>query len=197
MERSEKLARFESTIQKEVAQKCTEIDRELEAYRNRELSRAEDTVLEESYRLIQKEVAEISAQMTREVSRKRVELRHRLYAHRDECVAEIFAQARQRLAEFSAGPEYRVFLLEKARLLGENGADGTVLRVRPQDMALEPELVTAYGHACTVQAAPELTLGGIVAENAVQKSIADESLDALLEAQRAWLCNQADFVVSI
>lgn len=197
MERTEKLSRFQSTIQEEVSQRCAQIGNELEEYRTHELSRVEDIVLEESYRLIQKKVAELYAQMTRDVSRKRTELKHQLYAHRDACVGTIFAEARERLAAFTATPEYRTFLLEKVRLLGCNGADGTVLRVRRQDAALERELTAAYGHACTVETTPEITLGGVIAENGTLRSIADESLDALLEAQRSWLSNQPDFVVSI
>ena len=197
MERLEKLTRFRTIIQGEVSERCREIDEELQDYRSQELTRAEDTILKESYALIQKEVADISAQTTKTVSRMRVEMKRKLYERRDGYVTQIFAEARARLQAFAASPEYRVFLLEKTRRLGEIGADGTTLCVRREDLALEAELRLAYGHRCEVKASPAVRLGGVVAENQASASIADESLDSILEAQRAWLCAQPAFVVTL
>lgn len=193
-----KLQRFESSVMEEVNQRCKEINTELGSFREQEIEKYKDGVLADTYDLIKKQAAEIAAGATKETSRRRGEMKRRLYTRRDEYTRLVFSDARMELLAFVNGTEYVSFLLGKVKnIAAAYGCEGFEFCVREDDLALADEIKTAAGYACGVCAAPEITLGGVIARNKTKGYVLDESLDSILEGQKQWFYRQPDFVVSL
>lgn len=190
-----KLSRFEEEIMDTVAQRCKEIDDEIQTYHMQELGKHEDDILTETYAIIQTEVQELSELNTKELSRNGMELKKRLYLKRDEYSKLIFAQARIKLADFASSPEYEAFLLAKAKKLAEYNLDGAELHVKQCDL----NYADALSKICAVPvvADEKILIGGALLVNTSKNFVVDETLDTALEDQKEWFADNSGFIVAM
>lgn len=190
-----KLSRFEDEITETVAQRCKEIDDEIQTYHMQELGKQENDALTETYGIIQTEVQELSEQNTKALSRDGMELKKRMYLKRDEYSKLIFAEARIKLAEFAASPDYEAFLRAKAKKLAEYNLEGAELHVKQCDLNYADALSKIC--AAPVVADEKILIGGLVLVNKLKNFVADETLDTALEDQKEWFADNSGFIVAM
>ena len=92
-----------------------------------------------------------------------------LYLRREAIASEVFAAVRDRIAAYSATPDYRKRLTEVARQAVDTlkGADDIVIHLRAEDMDQSAAITAALGGVkVTFEADPTILLGGLTAVSA-------------------------------
>lgn len=183
---------------KKAGQDRDKIFQEVEQHRKEELSKIENRVLQESYREIQSEVTQLKLEGVRNSSQQVAQFRKKLLDRRTQYAQQLFDQVRERLAAFSAGPDYPAWLLKKARKMAERyGDQGGVLKLRPADEKYIADLQREVGQHYQYQTEPSIQLGGLLLDNPEKRYLVDETLDQALEEQKEWFYKHSGFSVSL
>ena len=67
--------------------------------------------------------------------------------------------------------------------------------VRPGDMRFADDIKKAFGRDCKVESSEEITIGGCRAGVVGGSTVADDTLDTRLEAQREWFLENSGMSV--
>lgn len=190
----DKIELFEQAIMEKAAAEKSEILTQTEEMKRAELDREESRLLEDLYRRIQAQISEIKTNNIKEISRETLATKKKLYQQREHYLVEILARARVELVTFVKSDAYEAFLMQKIALFAaEHPYEGSVIRVRTEDLRYAPQIKAIYG-ACDVEGDDEeLTIGGAILLNRTRGVEVDESLDAALAAQRDWFYNNSNF----
>jgi vacuolar-type H+-ATPase subunit E/Vma4 len=180
----EKISKFVQAITREAQERRAEVTRETDEFLANELKKAEEEALSESFAFIQRRAAVIREDIGRALSKNLQDERRKLVSRRDEIVDEVFAKAQKRLLEFAASPDYKAFLLDSVKSAGESLGKLGALYAGERDSAYKDELSKAAG--APVYLNDEICLGGLRFENLEKTLLADDTLEARLEAQRGW-----------
>ena len=70
-----------------------------------------------------------------------------------------------------------------------------IVYVRPGDMRFADDIKKAFGRDCKVESSDEITIGGCRAGVAGGSTVADDTLDTRLEAQREWFLENSGMSV--
>lgn len=191
---NEKLTLFEEEILRRANAEKDEILRAVEEEKRAELAKEENRLLEEHYRKIQAQVAEIKTNSIKEISRETRAMKRKLYQQREQYLVEMLAKARVELAAFVKSDEYEAFLMKRvSELAKEYPLEGSVLRVRTEDLRYADKIREIYG-ACTVEADDaSIAVGGVILLNVQRGVEVDLSLDAALAEQRGWFYSHSNF----
>lgn len=193
----EKLDMFEQAILKKAeAEKQTILD-ESEKIKKAQLEEEENRLLEELYHHIQSEVSQIKTDGVKEVARANMKLKKELYQQREQYIKQVLSLARAELVSFVKTQAYGDFLMRKAALLAkEHKMDGSVIKLRTQDLSYRDQILKVYG-PCEVEADDEsIAIGGIILENRTRGILLDYSLDTALEEQVSWLYNNSGLILN-
>lgn len=188
---------FQKAITEKAKAERDEIMRETEQIKKLELDKEENRLLEELYARIQTQIGEIKTDNIKKISRETLTQKKQLYKKREEYLDTLIDEVRARLIEFADGPDYPAYLKRNAEALAARYAyNGSVLRVRPQDMAHAEMLSAAYGD-CTVEAdgGAAITIGGLVLSSEERGLEVDSSLDAALRDERERFYKNAAFQI--
>lgn len=192
----DKLKAFEDLISHRAQEEKDKILKEIRDQREAECEKAKDSALEAVYNLMQSELVDMETETTAELSRKLVELRKQLFLQRDAYVKNVFNSAKEKLSAFSQTKDYPTYLSSRLKALGkECGFTSVVIRVRPQDMKMEPELKAALGLPCRVEEDASIQLGGVILKDAVHGMEIDATLEDALEQQRDWFHSHSGLTV--
>ena len=115
------------------------------------------------------------------------EVRRDLLTRRQEITEEVFQKAKDALRAFAASEAYAAFLeraVQEAAVLFTAG--DTVFCMRPEDSKWQKTVQKAFGAPCTFAQDGKIHLGGFVVRSKSLGLAADQTLDAMLEDQRAW-----------
>ena len=139
------------------------------------------------------EKVRLQEETNRKLSHSVVETGAELAARRSEIAQEVFDACEERLAAFTAKPEYADYLKKSAdALLALLHADKAVFYARPQDVEAAKSAVPA---GCEVTADTTIRLGGLRAKcGAVE---ADDTLDMKLEAQKDWFLQNSGMSIAL
>ena len=91
--------------------------------------------------------------------------------------------------------------IERERMLKEQEFNRTVAdertrqRARLTDMRFADDIKKAFGRDCKVESSDEITIGGCRAGVAGGSTVADDTLDTRLEAQREWFLENSGMSV--
>ena len=183
----EKMNKFYLAINHYAEEQRKKIEQEVTDFKRKELDDAELDALTEAYRLIQKEMAEMRNGISREMAQREMDTRRELLEKRRKITDEIFNRATERLLEFVKKEEY-VSLLQKfaGQLPQKFHKPNTVICIKKEDEKFKDQIKNAFGEDCTFQVDADIQIGGLRAYNSEMGIMADESLDSLLEDQRAW-----------
>lgn len=185
-ELSKKLDRFTSLLLSQASAETEQTMEALKAKHDAALSAAEDQVLLEAYGYIHREVARIRTEQGRKVSRRLLENKQALYRRREAIAGEVFALVRERVAAFTASPEYprqlAALLTEAADQLP--GAEDLVLYLRPEDLPLADRLREALPSRSLQVREGELRLGGLILGSQSLRRRLDASYDTAAEELR-------------
>lgn len=162
-----------------------------EAYRQLEAEAKKDADA-----LLAKELVEISSSASVEASSSQEERTKKLVEKRDGYVANIFSEAKNKLIEFVNSTEYKTYLIEHMKKIGElYQMNDSILWLREEDMKYADELVKAYGIDLTVEQSSNITIGGFIIENKETNVVVDESLDFALENQKDWFYKTSGLMI--
>ena len=176
------LDRFTASVLSEATQEAEHSLRDLEEKRRATLAAAEDSALNDSYHFVRSEIARIRAEKGREISRHMLENQRVLALRREEIARSVFDKVVQRLAGYTAGPEYpdRLLALFRQAVEAVGGEGPLVVYLRPEDMGAEAALRRACpGRALEVRSG-EFHLGGLIVDCPEQNLRADQTFDTTL-----------------
>ena len=138
----EKLLHFTDAVMKNAARESEALRRQMADTRTQVLEKAREEAREAARSYYDREAARIRAEAGREVSRHLMEAKRKLYLRRKEIGQEVFDQVRQRIAQYTASPEYPKHLeaLLAAAMKQLPGAKRVSLRLRREDLPLASRL---------------------------------------------------------
>ena len=132
----------------------------------------------------------------RTVANERTQQRARLTDKRGAITDEVFGDAREKLTAFTESDGYADFLKKSAAGFAAVFPQGDVtVYVRPGDMRFADDIKKAFGRDCKVESSDEITIGGCRAGVIGGSTVADDTLDTRLEAQREWFLENSGMSV--
>lgn len=192
----EKLSGFYSAINHYADAQREQILKDIAAFKEKSLKEVEEAAQIEAGRMVKKEVAEARGEITRVASHKEIEARRVLLEKRQNIADKVFEKAAEALVAYTAKPEYTKTLMgyasEMAKVLTQ---PGTVVYHKYGDVKAMEAATAAFGRNATTKVDDNIKIGGIRAENAAMRMILDDTLDAMLEAQRSWFEENSGLVV--
>lgn len=136
---------------------------------------------------LEKELAEITSNESITKSSKHAQRKKELVNRRDQYVDQIFHAAKEKLLVFTDTKEYKEYVINHAKNIGETYAmDNVVAYVKEDDMKYKKYIIRAYGKDIEVIASDRILIGGFIIENKADHIVIDESLDFALENQKEW-----------
>ena len=159
----EKLLHFTDAVMKNAVRESDELRKQLEETRTQALERARDAAKVAARAYYDKEAARIRAEAGREISKHLMESKREIYLRRKEIGQEVFDKVRERIAQYTASPEYPEHLKELllSALKQLPGATRVSLRLRQEDLPLGPELAKAAAPVEVEYEEGSFSLGGL------------------------------------
>ena len=159
----EKLLHFTDAVMKNAVRESDELRKQLEETRTQALERVRDEAKEAARAYYDKEAARIRAEAGREISKHLMESKREIYLRRKEIGQEVVDKVRERIAQYTASPEYPEHLKELllSALKQLPGATRVSLRLRQEDLPLGPELAKAAAPVKVEYEEGSFSLGGL------------------------------------
>ncbi len=159
----EKLLHFTDAVMKNAARESDELRRQLADTRTKTLEKAREEAQEAARTYYDREAAKIRAQAGREVSMHLMEGKRKIYLRRKEIGQEVFEKVRQRIAQYTASPEYPKHLeaLLAAAMKQLPGARRVSLRLRKEDLPLADRLAKTIAPVKVEYEEGSFSLGGL------------------------------------
>ena len=159
----EKLLHFTDAVMKNAARESDELRRQLADTRTKTLEKAREGAQEAARTYYDREAARIRAQAGREVSMHLMEGKRKIYLRRKEIGQEVFEKVRQRIAQYTASPEYPKHLeaLLAAAMKQLPGARRVSLRLRKEDLPLADRLAKTIAPVKVEYEEGSFSLGGL------------------------------------
>ena len=135
-------------------------------------------------------------EFNRTVANERTQQRARLTDKRGAITDEVFGDAREKLTAFTESDGYADFLKKSAVGFAAVFPQGDVtVYLRPGDMRFADDITKAFVRDCKVESSDEITIGGCRAGVVGGSTVADDTLDTRLEAQREWFLENSGMSV--
>ncbi len=145
---------------------------------------------------LKQEEEEMSSNASAEISESHIERTKKLIEKRDEYVKDIFTKARNELIAFSESKDYASFMKAKIeKVAADFTGERAVMYVASKDLAMEKELVKAFGHDIKVEANDDITIGGFIIEDKESSLVVDETLDFALDNQKEWFNKNSGLII--
>ena len=159
----EKLLHFTDAVMKNAARESDELRRQLADTRTKTLEKAREEAQEAARTYYDREAARIRAQAGREVSMHLMEGKRKIYLRRKEIGQAVFEKVRQRVAQYTASPEYPKHLeaLLAAAMKQLPGARRVSLRLRKEDLPLADRLAKTIAPVKVEYEEGSFSLGGL------------------------------------
>ena len=159
----EKLLHFTDAVMKNAARESDELRRQMADTRTKTLEKAREEAQEAARTYYDREAARIRAQAGREVSMHLMEGKRKIYLRRKEIGQEVFEKVRQRIAQYTASPEYPKHLeaLLAAAMKQLPGARRVSLRLRKEDLPLADRLAKTIAPVKVEYEEGSFSLGGL------------------------------------
>lgn len=181
---------IEKQSQREVDAIMAEVKKmEEEAYSSMRAEAKKDADLR-----LKQELDEMQSESAAEISESHVERQKKLINKRDEYVTTIFKNAREELVASTKTPEYKEFMVNKAKKLAGDYMPHSVIYVKEEDLGLADDLKAAYGDA-EVKAG-DITIGGLIVENTESSIVHDETLEFALKNQKEWFNQHSGLIIN-
>lgn len=183
----QKLDKFYSAINHYADAQRQKIISELDAYEQEQVDRSENELLSEAYRIIQKGLVNLRVEIRKQISSEEQRLRKELLESRSQIQDKVFQSASQKLLDYTQSDAYPALLEQLAQTLSAVLGEGSItLRLCPRDQSYESQIKKAFGRPCTVELDDTIRIGGLIGRNSERGVAADQTLDAMLEAQHGW-----------
>lgn len=187
LNQEERAAKFFDAITKDAEERHEEMTRKTRETVESGLEKAKTKAHSQAQAKIERERMLKEQEFNRTVANERTQQRARLTDKRGAITDEVFGDAREKLVAFTESDGYADFLKKSAAGFAAVFPQGDVIvYVRPGDMRFADDIKNAFGRDCKVESSDEITIGGCRAGVAGGSTVADDTLDTRLEAQREW-----------
>lgn len=196
LNQEERAAKFFDAITKDAEERHEEMTRKTRETVESGLEKAKTKAHSQAQAKIERERMLKEQEFNRTVANERTQQRARLTDKRGAITDEIFGDAREKLVAFTESDGYADFLKKSAAGFAAVFSQGDVtVYVRPGDMRFADDIKKAFGRDCKVESSDEITIGGCRAGVAGGSTVADDTLDTRLEAQREWFLENSGMSV--
>lgn len=191
-----KTDRFLRAIKKYANEQKSAMKSEVRQMKMERLKAAEDQAKRESEQLIQEKLSEARSREAVILASKTKEGQKKLFIARSEMVDSVFEKAAEKLAAYTKTDAYTEKLIQSAKAVAEVFGDHDCeLYVNARDLDKADDIKAVFGGKASVTADDGIRIGGIKGSCKSMRIIADETLDAKLEAQREWFVENASLSV--
>ena len=195
LNQEERAAKFFDAITKDAEERHEEMTRKTRETVESGLEKAKTKAHSQAQAKIERERMLKEQEFNRTVANERTQQRARLTDKRGAITDEVFGDAREKLVAFTESDGYADFLKKSAAGFAAVFPQGDVTYVRPGDMRFADDIKKAFGRDCKVESSDEITIGGCRAGVAGGSTVADDTLDTRLEAQREWFLENSGMSV--
>ena len=196
LNQEERAAKFFDAITKDAEERHEEMTRKTRETVESGLEKAKTKAHSQAQAKIERERMLKEQEFNRTVANERTQQRARLTDKRGAITDEVFGDAREKLTAFTESDGYADFLKKSAAGFAAVFPQGDVIvYVRPGDMRFADDIKKAFGRDCKVESSYEITIGGCRAGVAGGSTVADDTLDTRLEAQREWFLENSGMSV--
>ena len=196
LNQEERAAKFFDAITKDAEERHEEMTRKTRETVESGLEKAKTKAHSQAQAKIERERMLKEQEFNRTVANEITQQRARLTDKRGAITDEVFGDAREKLTAFTESDGYADFLKKSAAGFAAVFPQGDVIvYVRPGDMRFADDIKNAFGRDCKVESSDEITIGGCRAGVAGGSTVADDTLDTRLEAQREWFLENSGMSV--
>lgn len=196
LNQEERAAKFFDAITKDAEERHEEMTRKTRETVESGLEKAKTKAHSQAQAKIERERMLKEQEFNRTVANERTQQRARLTDKRGAITDEVFGDAREKLTAFTESDGYADFLKKSAAGFAAVFPQGYVtVYVRSGDMRFADDIKNAFGRDCKVESSDEITIGGCRAGVAGGSTVADDTLDTRLEAQREWFLENSGMSV--
>lgn len=196
LNQEERAAKFFDAITKDAEERHEELTRKTRETVESGLEKAKAKANFQAQARIERERMLNEQEFNRTVANERTRQRARLTDKRGAITDGVFGDAREKLVAFTESDGYADFLKKSAAGFSAAFSQGDVtVYVRPGDMRFADDIKKAFGRDCKVESSDEITIGGCRAGVAGGSTVADDTLDTRLEAQREWFLENSGMSV--
>ena len=196
LNQEERAAKFFDAITKDAEERHEEMTRKTRETVESGLEKAKTKAHSQAQAKIERERMLKEQEFNRTVANERTQQRARLTDKRGAITDEVFGDAREKLTAFTESDGYADFLKKSAAGFAAVFPQGDVIvYVRPGDMRFADDIKNAFGRDCKVESSNEITIGGCRAGVVGGSTVADDTLDTRLEAQREWFLENSGMSV--
>lgn len=196
LNQEERAAKFFDAITKDAEERHEEMTRKTRETVESGLEKAKTKAHSQAQAKIERERMLKEQEFNRTVANERTQQRARLTDKRGAITDEVFGDAREKLIAFTESDGYADFLKKSAAGFAAVFPQGDVIvYVRPGDMRFADDIKKVFGRDCKVESSDEITIGGCRAGVAGGSTVADDTLDTRLEAQREWFLENSGMSV--
>lgn len=193
IEENERAAKFMQAIQRDGEKRRTAIIQAIDEEIAAELEKVKTAAAAKARQMGDYEKVRLQEETNRKLSHSVVETGAELAARRSEISQKVFDACEEKLAAFTAKPEYADYLKKSAEaLLQLLHADKAEFYARPQDVEAAKAVLPA---GCEVTTDATIRLGGLRAKSDAVE--ADDTLDMKLEAQKDWFLQNSGMSIAL
>ena len=196
LNQEERAAKFFDAITKDAEERHEEMTRKTRETVESGLEKAKTKAHSQAQAKIERERMLKEQEFNRTVANERTQQRARLTDKRGAITDEVFGDAREKLTAFTESDGYADFLKKSAAGVAAAFPQGdATVYGRPGDMRFADDIKKAFGRDCKVESSDEITIGGCRAGVIGGSTVADDTLDTRLEAQREWFLENSGMSV--
>lgn len=196
LNQEERAAKFFDAITKDAEERHEEMTRKTRETVESGLEKAKTKAHSQAQAKIERERMLKEQEFNRTVANERTQQRARLTDKRGAITDEVFGDAREKLVAFTESDGYADFLKKSAAGFAVVfPQEDVTVYVRPGDMRFADDIKKAFGRDCKVESSDEITIGGCRAGVVGGSTVADDTLDTRLEAQREWFLENSGMSV--
>lgn len=179
----ERLTIFLKAVSDFADARCEELENQAKSFKNESISAYKSEAEEKNRSYIEYETGRILSSVNRQISDYETEKKTALTALRAEITDKVFKSVIGLINDFTGSEKYEPFLLKSAEELKKSVGDEAVFFLRPADMKYADTLSQKFG--AKIKEDGSISLGGLRASDKDSLVLADDTLDARLNAQRA------------
>ena len=187
---------FTDAIKRLASQEVKQIDSQTKLLKSQGLTEMKKDVRRRYDIYIERELSKIKSDFNRQLSVCFEQSKKELADLRSELTDKVFGNVLKEIESFAKTEDYFNLLLNSIRALKEQLGGGEIKYfLCERDTALKEKLEKAIGEKLDISADNDITVGGVKALDTATSTIADDTLDIRLAAEKEWFLENSGLKV--
>lgn len=187
---------FTDAIKRLASQEVKQIDSQTKLLKSQGLTEMKKDVRRRYDIYIERELSKIKSDFNRQLSVCFEQSKKELADLRSELTDKVFGNVLKEIESFAKTEDYFNLLLSSIRALKEQLGGGEIKYfLSERDTALKEKLEKAIGEKLDISADNDITVGGVKALDTATSTIADDTLDIRLAAEKEWFLENSGLKV--